>query len=112
VLQATVINFPGPANGPAPASGGKPPPAAPLQRQLEPAAGSEPDLTVAEPPAPAPALSQAASAPAPAEAPPRRSDAELDELGRRLYDRIRDHLAAELSLDRERAGLLNDLGSR
>ncbi|MGD0594122.1 MAG: hypothetical protein ABSB54_10655 [Acidimicrobiales bacterium] len=112
VLQATVINFPGPANGPAPASGDKPPPAAPLQRQLEPAAGSEPDLTVAEPPAPAPALSQAASAPAPAEAPPGRSDAELDELGRRLYDRIRDHLAAELSLDRERAGLLNDLGSR
>jgi len=107
-----VINFPAPADGPV-AVGGSNPPAPPLQRQVEPAAGSGGDLAASEPAAPAPpALSQAASAPPPAEPPPGRSDAELDELGRRLYDRIRDHLAAELSLDRERAGLLNDLGSR
>jgi hypothetical protein len=35
--------------------------------------------------------------------------AELDELARRLYDRIRVRLRGELLVDRERAGLLTDL---
>ena len=34
---------------------------------------------------------------------------DIDDLSRRLYDRIRDRLKAELYLDRERAGQLNDL---
>jgi hypothetical protein len=33
----------------------------------------------------------------------------VDELSRKLYDRIRDRLKAELYLDRERAGQLSDL---
>jgi hypothetical protein len=33
---------------------------------------------------------------------------DLDELGHRLYDRIRSRLRLELLLDRERAGLLSD----
>ncbi len=37
-------------------------------------------------------------------------DKELDELARRLYDRIRSRLRGELLVDRERAGLLSDLG--
>jgi len=37
------------------------------------------------------------------------STQELDELARRLYDRIRGRLKAELHLDRERAGLVTDL---
>jgi hypothetical protein len=35
-------------------------------------------------------------------------DIDLDELGHRLYDRIRSRLRLELLLDRERAGLLSD----
>ncbi|MGH9281525.1 MAG: hypothetical protein ACRD0S_01170, partial [Acidimicrobiales bacterium] len=34
---------------------------------------------------------------------------QLDELARRLYDKLRWRLKAELTLDRERAGLLTDL---
>jgi hypothetical protein len=34
---------------------------------------------------------------------------DLDELSRKIYDRILDRLKAELYLDRERAGLLSDL---
>jgi hypothetical protein len=34
---------------------------------------------------------------------------DLDDLSRRLYDRIRDHLWSELRLDRERAGMMTDL---
>lgn len=36
------------------------------------------------------------------------SDAELDELARKLYDRLRHRLGRELLLDRERSGLLVD----
>ncbi|HEX6675597.1 MAG TPA: hypothetical protein VF486_11290, partial [Actinomycetes bacterium] len=35
--------------------------------------------------------------------------ADLDDLARRLYDRLRSRLMAELRLDRERAGLVSDL---
>jgi hypothetical protein len=35
--------------------------------------------------------------------------ADIDDLSRRIYDRIRDRLKAELYLDRERAGQLSDL---
>jgi hypothetical protein len=38
------------------------------------------------------------------------SDKDLDELARRLYDRIRRRLSSELLADRERAGMLTDLG--
>ncbi len=34
---------------------------------------------------------------------------DIDDLSRRIYDRIRDRLKAELYLDRERAGQLSDL---
>lgn len=37
------------------------------------------------------------------------SERELDELARRLYDRIRSRLRTELLVDRERAGALSDL---
>jgi hypothetical protein len=36
-------------------------------------------------------------------------DKELDELARRLYDRLRSRLRQELLVDRERSGLLSDL---
>ena len=35
--------------------------------------------------------------------------ADIDDLSRRIYDRIPDRLKAELYLDRERAGQLSDL---
>jgi len=38
--------------------------------------------------------------------PPGFSPAELDELSRKLYDRLRSRLSAELRLDRERTGSL------
>ncbi|MDQ6720615.1 MAG: hypothetical protein M3003_07455, partial [Candidatus Dormibacteraeota bacterium] len=37
------------------------------------------------------------------------SDAEMDELARKLYDRLRNRLKTELLVDRERAGFLTDL---
>ena len=37
-------------------------------------------------------------------------DKELDELARRLYDRLRSRLRMELLIDRERSGTLSDLG--
>jgi hypothetical protein len=40
---------------------------------------------------------------------PGQSEAELDDLALRLYDRFRSHLRSELLIDRERAGLLTDL---
>jgi hypothetical protein len=40
---------------------------------------------------------------------PGQSEKELDELARKLYDRIRYHLRSELLIDRERAGVLTDL---
>jgi hypothetical protein len=36
-------------------------------------------------------------------------DKELDELARRLYDRLRSRLRQELLIDRERSGMLSDL---
>jgi hypothetical protein len=56
-----------------------------------------PPETAAEPAAPA------------ADRRPTAPPADLDELARKLYDRIRTRLKAELRLDRERAGLLTDL---
>jgi hypothetical protein len=56
---------------------------------------------IAPPVDPAPAV--------PAAAPGGASGADLDELARRLYDRIRLRLRTELRLDRERSGQLTDL---
>ena len=57
-------------------------------------------------------LQRAAEGPASAAPPPAAPGptGDLDELAERLYDRIRFHLKSELRLDRERAGLLTDLG--
>jgi hypothetical protein len=111
--DGTVILFPGPDGRP-PGAADRPgetgAPAAQrltLQRQDAPAPAAAPDSSGGTP-APA-AFPSGSSAPAPGAG---AADAELDELGRRLYDRIREHLAAELAMDRERAGLLNDLGQR
>jgi hypothetical protein len=41
--------------------------------------------------------------------PHRASETEMDELARRLYDRLRTRLKTELLVDRERAGFLTDL---
>jgi hypothetical protein len=67
-------------------------------------------------PAAAPAAAPAsAGAPAPGGAPDASHQPgqgggdDVDELSRKLYDRIRDRLKAELYLDRERAGQLSDL---
>jgi 3-oxoacyl-ACP reductase-like protein len=51
----------------------------------------------AAPAAPSPAGGAAAAGP------------DLDDLARKLYDRLRGRLAAELRLDRERIGSLTDL---
>jgi hypothetical protein len=61
---------------------------------------------VAEPPVSegalaAPDLDESAASP--------RSDQDLDDLARRLYDRFRSHIRDELLIDRERAGLVTDL---
>ena len=78
-----------------------------VQRAVAPAAATEP--TAAEPaPAPAPAAEASTGGDQPAHQ-SAHGDNELDELSRRLYDRIRDRLKAELYLDRERAGQLSDL---
>ena len=37
------------------------------------------------------------------------SETDIDELARKLYDRIRTRLKSELLVDRERAGFLTDL---
>ena len=61
------------------------------------------------PPAQAPASAgpAAATAPAPTTSPMSTlSPAELDELSRKLYDRLRGRLSAELRIDRERTGSL------
>jgi hypothetical protein len=52
----------------------------------------------------APTTSTPAATPAPANAGP-----DLDDLARKLYDRLRSRLAAELRLDRERIGSITDL---
>lgn len=87
-----------------------------LQRQEAPSPGpaGAGDGSAAPPAAaaPPPAAAAPGAAPAGRGAPAGSGDADLDDLGRRLYDRIRDLLTAELAIDRERAGLLNDLGLR
>jgi len=57
------------------------------------------------------AASGVGSTAGPAGAAPRATAAaaDLDDLARRLYDRLRSRLMAELRLDRERAGLVTDL---
>jgi len=47
--------------------------------------------------------------PAAATAPSPASETDMDELARKLYDRIRGRLKTELLVDRERAGFLTDL---
>jgi hypothetical protein len=55
-------------------------------------------------------LSQAVAVPAAAAAASAGAGtADLDDLARRLYDRLRSRLMAELRLDRERAGFVTDL---
>jgi hypothetical protein len=53
-------------------------------------------------------LDSSTSVAAPA-GPPQASETEMDELARKLYDRIRTRLKTELLVDRERAGFLTDL---
>ena len=47
--------------------------------------------------------------PTAATGPSQASESEMDELARKLYDRIRGRLKTELLVDRERAGFLTDL---
>ncbi len=47
--------------------------------------------------------------PVAATGPSQASETEMDELARKLYDRIRGRLKTELLVDRERAGFLTDL---
>ena len=49
------------------------------------------------------------ASPAAATGPSQASETEMDELARKLYDRIRGRLKTELLVDRERAGFLTDL---
>jgi hypothetical protein len=60
--------------------------------------------------APGPPPVEAAAAPAAPPAPGTAAAPDLDDLARRLYDRIRARLRAELRLDLERAGMLTRLG--
>ena len=53
--------------------------------------------------------SSAASAEVAPAGPNQASDADMDELARKLYDRLRSRLKTELLVDRERAGFLTDL---
>lgn len=74
--------------------------------QREPAAGEAPtpEPSVASAPAAAAGSAGAAAAEAPGQ-----SDKELDELARKLHDRISLHLRRDLLIQRERAGLVTDL---
>jgi hypothetical protein len=91
------------------------PPSAPAGPPPVQRAGSGPPPAEAGPPdagAPGPTAVEAAAAPA-APPPPGTATAvapDLDDLARRLYDRIRARLRAELRLDLERAGMLTRLG--
>jgi hypothetical protein len=77
---------------------GEPPQLSPSGADTAPAPQRAP---IAPPVDPAPAV--------PAAAPGGAPGADLDELARRLYDRIRLRLRTELRLDRERSGQLTDL---
>ena len=101
-----------------------PPPAAETLSAVM-VAGGQDDLATAVPvldrvqraadgstePAAAPAASGGAAPAGDAGTPSGSSQggADIDDLSRRIYDRIRDRLKAELYLDRERAGQLSDL---
>jgi hypothetical protein len=63
------------------------------------ASSSSPSVQREAAPAVAPAAPKASTA----------SDAELEELARKLYEPIRSRLRAELLIDRERAGMIADL---
>ncbi len=104
--EVTYLFPPVPGAAPAAATASTRAPLAAVQRQDEGGGGAP--SAAASPPS----VTPAPAATPPGGAAPGTSDADLDELGRRLYPRIRDHLKAELTIDRERAGLLNDLGLR
>jgi hypothetical protein len=68
------------------------------------------DDTPAPPaPPPAPVQTAAAAATTPTAATAAPAGADLDDLSRRLYERISVRLKAELRLDRERAGMMTDM---
>lgn len=75
-----------PESAPAPPVG---PPPAPVQRTEEPTSPVPPN-------------------PRPPAAPPRTTDADVDDMFKRLYPRVRDELRWDLRVQRERAGLLAD----
>jgi hypothetical protein len=86
-------------------------PAAPEAGTPAPApADPGPPPTVQRADAPAAAAGPAPAGPAPGGAAGLPAGADLDELARRLYGRIRLHLRDELRRDRERAGSLIDTG--
>jgi hypothetical protein len=76
-----------------------------LAAQREVAAGESPapEPTVASAPVAVPPAGPAASAA------PGQSDKDLDELGRKLYDRISLQLRRDILIQRERAGMVTDL---
>jgi len=76
---------------------------APVQREL--AAAESPAAVEAS----APVAAAAPGAGAGVAASPAQSDHELDELARKLHDRISLHLRRDLLIQRERAGLVTDL---
>lgn len=78
-------------------------------RQLLPQAAASASTASSAPAGGQPSADATSGSSSSAAAAPGGGDSELDELGRKLYDRILDRLKAELYLDRERAGLLSDL---
>lgn len=76
-----------------------------IQVQRQAAAGAASPL----PPAPAESLSAVAPATAASATSAHDSEKELDELARKLHDRISARLRYDLLLDRERAGMLTDV---
>jgi hypothetical protein len=91
----------------------------PIAMQRVPEAWASPtslqrDDAVASPAAPGPPIAAPTAGPAPAApggADAGGGDADLDDLSRRIYERIAARMKTELYLDRERAGLLTDLST-
>jgi len=105
---AVVFTPPSAPAGPPPlqrADSGPPPVQRAGSGMAPPAEAGPPDAG-----APGPPPVEAAAAPAPPPAPGTAAAPDLDDLARRLYDRIRARLRAELRLDLERAGMLTRLG--
>lgn len=73
--------------------------------QRQPAAGETP----MPPPAAAEVPAASPVAPAAGAAPAHDNEKELDDLARKLHDRISARIRYDLLLDRERAGMLTDL---